>query len=90
MNHPNRKWRSLWTIDLVQQEARHHLTGLVVGFPKRNATKNGSIINLAEIISATQHTLPEHKQARYFARLLMEANWIYAETLNQGTNEENT
>ncbi len=88
MNHPNRNWRSRWTIDIPQQEARHHTTGLVVRFSKSGVA--GKMLNLDEVSAAMAHTTPIHEQGRVISHLLKQANRRYAETLNQGTNEGRT
>lgn len=78
--HPNRGWRSRWTVDRAKQEARHGPSGLVVKFqPHPDGGWTGESPNMQEVFAALQKSGTQHLD-RVLARLLREAGDIYAES----------
>lgn len=84
-SHPNRGWRSRWTVDTVRREARHGPTGLVVRFARAAddpAALDGEAVNDSEIAEALAERHGLHAAARMLARLLREAGDVYSERAN--------
>lgn len=77
-NHPNRGWRSRWTV--VGQEARHGPSGLVVRFSRASdaAAWDGRAVNAQEVYQALAAAGTQDID-RTLARLMREAGEIFQE-----------
>lgn len=77
--HPNRGWRSRWTVDRAKQEARHGPSGLVVRFrPHPQGGWSGSSPNAQEVFAALKASGTQNID-RALVRLLREAGDIFSE-----------
>lgn len=80
-SHPNRGWRSRWTVDRARQEARHGPSGLVVRFqadPDEAGAYDGQAVNGDEIGRALIE-LHGHRAAQMLARMMQEAGALWSE-----------
>lgn len=85
-NHPNRSWRSRWTVDLVQRTASHK-SGIAIQFdaePGEDGGIDGQVIAGMPTLSADRATAQQ--QANELARLMREAGDIYMEKLRDDRN----
>lgn len=80
-SHPNRGWRSRWTVDRAKQEARHGPSGLVVRFYRAPdvPARDGAALNGQEVVAALIERHGQQAAARMLARLMREAGDIFAE-----------
>jgi hypothetical protein len=77
--HPNRGWRSRWSVDLQKMQAHHGPTGLVVRFVRHGDGWDGQSPNVYEVFAALKSTTPAKHLASTLARLLREAGDIFSE-----------
>ena len=80
-NHPNRGWRSRWSV--AGNQASHGPSGLGVAF-RRNETHgawDGAAVNAGEVAAALAATGTQNLE-RTFARLMREAGEIFSEKQN--------
>ncbi len=79
-SHPNRGWRSRWTVDRAKQEARHGPSGLVVRFARHDEGGwQGDAANGQEVAQALIERHGHHAAVRMLARLMREAGDIYSQ-----------
>ena len=71
--HPNRGWRSRWTVDRARSEARHGPSGLVVRF----RGPDGTAVNGPEVGAALIDRHGQPAAARMLARLMREAGDVF-------------
>lgn len=82
-NHPNRGWRSRWTVDSVRCEARHGPSGLVVRFqPHPEGGWAGEPTNGEDVFAGIVQVHGD-RAASMVARLMREAGEIFGERHDQ-------
>lgn len=82
-SHPNRGWRSRWSVDLQKSEAHHGPTGLVVRFVRSGDGWDGNSQNIDEVFAALKSTTPAKHLASTLARLMRQAGDIFSEKNNE-------
>ncbi len=79
VSHPNRGWRSRWTVDREKWEARHGPSGLVVRFaPAGPGEWDGAAVNAEEVARALIE-LHGSRAAQMLARLMRESGQLWSE-----------
>lgn len=76
-NHPNRNWRSKWTVDLSACRATHS-SGLIVEYVQDEFGWQGKSPNFQEIFTEINQ-----EAANRLARLMRESGDIYKEHLDK-------
>jgi len=78
-NHPNRNWRSKWTVDPSACTATHQ-SGIVVQYTFNNGGWDGKVIS--QLPDMPADIKESQKLANHLAKMMREAGDIYKEHLD--------